>query len=139
MVTTDFRQVREVLRGLALSEADLAAGDATVDRLAKLRQAIDRLDTTDEPWVAEWLTAEHLKAAVLHTAAKTSWRKEHSHGADRTFNARTRAVIVDRFNTWVIECRSHLSAYERPDRSVAAVAQRQRALERFHQDPVNNP
>lgn len=139
MMTADFRQVREVLRGLALSEADLAAGDAAVNRLANFRQAIDQLDTTDEPWVAEWLTAEHLKAAVLHTAAKTNWRKEHSDGADRKFNARTRAVIVDRFNTWVTECRSHLGAYERSDRSVAEVAQRRRALERFHQDPVNNP
>lgn len=75
-MAAEFREVREILRGLALSEADFAAGDAAVNRLANFRQAIDRLDTIDEPWVAGWLTAEHLKAAVLHTAAKTNWRKE---------------------------------------------------------------
>ncbi len=138
--STDFHQLREVLRGLSLHEADLAEGDDTVvNQLSEFKQAADRVDTTNEPWVAEWLSAEHLKAAMLQTAAKTNRRREQSDGADRIFNERNRAAIVTRFNRWVMECRTRLDAYERSPRTAADVAEWRAHLERFRQDPVHNP
>lgn len=140
MPPVDFRELREVLRGLSLHEADLAEGNDTfVNQLAEFRQAVNRLDTTDEPWVAEWLSAEHLKAAMLQPAAKINRRKEQSDGADRIFNVRNRAAIVTRFNEWVTECRSRLDAYERSSRTAPDVGRWRAALERFRQDPVHKP
>lgn len=139
MGTVDFRELREVLRNLSLQEVDFAAGDADVSRLADFKQATNRLDTTGEPWVAEWLSAEHLKAVMLHTAAITNWRKEQSEGADQTFNSRNRGVIVGRFNAWVTECQSRLDTYERSARTPFVVAEWRAGLERFRQDPVHNP
>lgn len=130
----DFQELREVLRDLSLHES----GDAVVNKLAELKQAANRVDTADEPWVAEWLSAEHAKAAMLQTAAKTNWRKEQTDGTDRTFNARNRTKIITRFNQWVTECRSGLDAYERSGRTAVEVADRRAALERFRQDPVHN-
>lgn len=137
--TANFEELREVLRNLSLREADFAAGDAVVNRVADFKRAVDRLDTADEPWVSEWLAAEHLKAGMLYTAAKTSWSKEQAEGAGTTFNAKTRAAIIQRFNAWVSQVRARLDAYERSSRSLTDVEQWRAALARFRQDPVHNP
>jgi hypothetical protein len=139
MRTNNFQELLEVLRDLSLSEADFAAGDAVVDRVANFKQAVNRLDTSDGPWVGAWLAAEHLKAGTLYAAAKTNWSKEQADGAGVTFNSRTRAAIVSRFNDWVNQCRSRLDAYERSARTSADVAQWRAGLDRFREDPVHNP
>lgn len=121
-----------------MHESDLGAGDAVVNKLAEVKQAANRVDTTDEPWIVDWLSAEHLKGAMLQTAAETNWRKEQTDGTDRTFNARARSTIITRFNGWVTECRARLDAYERSGRTAADVIEWRAALERFRQDPVHN-
>ena len=138
MSSIDFQELRQILQGLSLREADLTEGnDAVVDRLREFKRAVERLDTTGQPWVAEWLSAEHVKAVMLQTAAKTNRRKEDSDGTDRIFNVRNRGTILTRFNKWVIGCRSRLDAYERSPRSTD-VAEWRTALERFRQDPVRH-
>lgn len=139
MPTATFRELHEVLRTLPLREGDFAAGDAVVNRVADFKRAVERLDTTDEPWVADWLSAEHYKAGVLYSAAKTNWNKEQAEGAHGPFNAMTRAAIVQRFNRWVSELVARLDAYERSSRSAADVAHWRGSLARFRDDPVRNP
>ena len=139
MSSIDFQELRQILQGLSLREADLTEGnDAVVDRLREFKRAVERLDTTDQPGVAEWLSAEHVKAVMLQTAAKTNRRKEDSDGTDHIFNVRNRAAILTRFDKLVVECRSRLTAYEEAPRSTD-VAEWRAALERFRQDPVRNP
>lgn len=139
MSRADFYNLREVLTPLSLHEVDFAMGDAFVSRIGDVKQTMNQIDTTDEPWVAEWLSAEHLKAGMLWTAAKTNWSREQSSGPDRTFNARTRAAIVGRFNRWVTDLQGRLDRYERSSRTETDVAEWRAALERFRKDPVNNP
>lgn len=139
MTTADFRDLRGVLSKLSLREADLGSGDAVVNRLSDFRRAIVALDTSDEPWVGEWLDAEHLKAAMLHTAAMMNWRKEATDGTGPTFNARNRQAIISRFNDWSAECRSRLDSYEQSPRTAADVAHWRAELDLFRQDPVRNP
>lgn len=139
MSRADFHDLREVLRPLSLHEVDFTVGDAFVSRIGDVKQVINQIDTTGEPWVADWLSAEHLKAGMLWTAAKTNWNREQSSGPDRTFNTRTRAAIVDRFNKWVADLQGNLDRYERSTRSAIDVAEWRAGLERFRTDPVHNP
>ncbi|GEM_PF-4153498 len=135
----DFRDLRDTLRDLSLHEADFGVGDAFTSHLGDVKQAIDRLDTTTEPWVATWLSVEHQKAGVLWTAAKMNWSKEQATGPDRTFNAHTRAAIITRFNDWVVAVSHRLDTYQRSARTERDVAEWRTELERFHRDPVRNP
>lgn len=139
MSIPDFHDLRGQLNGLSLHEVDFTVGDAFVSRIRDLKVAIDRLDTSAEPWVAKWLSAEHYKAGVLWTAAKTNWAKEQSSGADSTFNAQTRAAIVERFNAWASELQQRLTGYEHSGRTAADVAEWCASLERFKRDPLSNP
>lgn len=113
-------------------------GDAFVSRIGDVKEVMNQIDTTGEPWVADWLSAEHLKAGMLWTAAKSNCNREQSSGPDRTFNVRTRASSVDRFNKWVADLQGRLDHYERASRTSADVAQWRLALERFRKDPVHN-
>ena len=76
---------------------------------------------------------------MLWTAAKTNWNKEQSGGTDSTFNVRTRATLVTRFNTWVTDFQRRLDTYETTGRSASVVRPWIAELERFRQDPVHNP
>lgn len=135
----DFQNLREVLSGLSLHEVDFAVGDAVVSRIGDVKQAISKIDANAEPWVREWLSAEHVKAGMLWAAAKTNWSREQSNGADGTFNRGTRAVIIDRFNQWVLTIQDRLDVYERSSRSPDDVEKWRNELERFKQDPLGNP
>lgn len=136
--TFSLKQVRDVLRSLALQENDFAADDAVVNRIADLKKAIDALDNGKEPWLGQWLSEEHYKAAVLFAAAKTNWRREQESKA--TANDRQmRAQIVARFNAWVKQIQDRLTTYEASSRGAATVTQWRAELARFKQDPVNNP
>jgi hypothetical protein len=139
MSTLDFQDLRAALSGLSLHEVDFSVGDGFVSRLRDVKVAIDQLNTSAEPWVAKWLAAEHLKAAMLWTAAKTNWGKEQSDGTDQTFSVRTRASLITRFNTWVVTVEHRLDTYEATGRSASVVAPWIAELERFRQDPVQNP
>ena len=139
MSGVDFHDLREVLRLLSLHEVDFTVGDAFVSRIGDVKQAINQIDTTGEPWVADWLSAEHLKAGMLWTAAKANWNREQSNGPDRIFNPQTRGAILDRFNKWVTDLQGRLDRYERSSRIEADVAEWRAALERFRKDPVHNP
>lgn len=125
-------------RRLRLHEPDLADTNAGLGRVANFNQAIQELDTTNEPWLAEWLTAEHLKAAILYGTAHVNWRKEQAEGADTTFNAATRAAIIRRFNDWATQARSRLEQYEQSSRTASDVTPWRAALAEFRDDPVNN-
>lgn len=139
MGAPDFQNLREVLKGLSLHEVDFTVGDAFVSRIGDVKQAITKIDVGAEPWVGEWLSAEHVKAGMLWTAAKINWSREQSSGADDTFNRETRAAIVDRFNQWVLTFVDRLDAYEESGRSAADVAEWLANLERFKIDPIHNP
>ena len=139
MRNPDFRNLRETLSGLSLHEVDFSMGDAFVSRLRDVKVALDQLDTSSEPWAAKWLIAEHLKAGMLWTAAKTNWAKEQSDGTDETFNAGSRASLITRFNRWVADIEQRLDCYEGSDRSPSTVAPWLAELERFRDDPIHNP
>ncbi|MDN5795866.1 MAG: hypothetical protein L0H79_08965 [Intrasporangium sp.] len=135
----DFRSLRDALSDLSLHEIDFSVGEAFVSRLRDVRVAVDQLDTDSEPWAAKWLIAEHLKAGMLWTAAKTNWAKEQSGGTDETFSARSRASLIARFNKWVADIEHRLDCYEASDRSPSTVAPWIAELERFREDPIRNP
>jgi hypothetical protein len=137
--TVTFQELRSVLQGISLRESDFAAGEARVERLADFKRTVVSLDTAAEPWVAEWLLDEHVKGAMLHTAAVVNWRKEKSDGAGTTFNVKNRGAIVQRFNDWVSQVEHRLDAYERSSRSRADVELWRADLARFREDPVHNP
>lgn len=139
MTTADFRELRGILSKLSLREEELGRGDAVVNRLSDFKRAVVELDTSGEPWVGDWLDAEHLKAGMLHTAAMMNWRKEATGGTGPTFNARNRQAIISRFNNWSAECRSRLDSYEQSSRTAADVARWRAELDQFRQDPVRNP
>ncbi len=139
MSGANFDSLREHLRGLSLHEVDFTVGDAFVSRLGDLKQAILQVDTKSEPWVAQWLAAEHYKAGLLWTGAKVNWSKEQTEGAHGAFNAQTRVDLIGRFNRWASHLQARLAAYERSGRTSDDVATWQAELERFRQDPVNNP
>lgn len=137
MAAVTFRRIREILHSVSLGEDDFA-GDVAVRRVASFKRVVDELDTTDEPWVAKWLAAEHYKAGVLYAAAKINWSKEQSEGTHGPFNVRNRAAIIRRFNLWVSELQARLDAYESSSRSAADVASWLNSLEKFRADSVGN-
>jgi hypothetical protein len=139
MSKAEFQDLREALRSLSLHEVDFSVDDAFVSHIGDVKRAVTALDTTAEPWVAEWASAEHVKGGMLWTAAKTNWSRQQSAGSDRTFNERARAHIIDRFNAWVAEFRRRLDDYENSDRSAVDVAEWRHNLDLFRKDPVRNP
>ena len=69
MRNANLAHVREALRTLSLHEHDFADPGSGLTRVTTFNQAVRELDPHDEPWLTEWLTAEHLKAAILYGAA----------------------------------------------------------------------
>ncbi len=138
MGNANLAHVREALRTLSLHEADFAVTDSGLGRVTVFNRAVRDLDPHDEPWLTEWLTAEHLKAAILYGAAHMNWRKEHADGTDTTFNATTRATLIHRFNDWASQARARLEQYEHSSRTASDVAPWRIALTTFRDDPVSD-
>ncbi len=138
MGNANLGNVREALQDLSLRELDFAHTDSGLTRVATFNHAVRTLDSHDEPWLAEWLTAEHLKAAILYGAAHMNWRKEHADGADATSNATTRATLIHRFNDWATQARARLEQYEQSGRTATDVAPWRNALAQFRDDPASD-
>ncbi|MET4580796.1 hypothetical protein ABIE21_000286 [Conyzicola nivalis] len=133
-----FIGVHDSLQYLSLSESDFSAGNEVVDRIAAFKRSIDELDVPGEPWVDEWLAAEHYKSAVLYAAAKVNWNHEQNgrgSNADRLMRAR----IIVRFNEWGEQAQRRLNEYESSSRHSSVVLSWRGELERFRDDPVQNP
>jgi hypothetical protein len=133
-----FLPLRAVLRSLSLKERDFASGDAIRDQIALLKSTMDRLDTTNEPWLAAWLSEEHCKAAILHGAGKTNWNHEQS-GHESRAAAEMRARVVQRFNAWAERFNQRLQEHQAGSHTASSVTAWLDELARFRRDPVRNP
>jgi len=133
-----FLPLEAVLRSLSLTERDFASGDAVRDQIALLKSAMDGLDTTNEPWLATWLSEEHYKAAILYAAGKTNWNHEQlGHGSTAVTEMRGR--IVQRFNAWSEQFTERLHEYQDGSHTAATVTAWLEELAGFRRDPVRNP
>jgi hypothetical protein len=133
-----FLPLEAVLRSLSLREHDFASGDAIRDQIALLKSAMDGLDTTDEPWLATWLSEEHYKAATLYAAGKTNWNHEQLGRGSRAATE-MRARIVQRFNAWAEQFTGRLQEYQAGSLTASSVTAWLDELARFRRDPVRNP
>lgn len=136
MPSPDLSALRQVLSDLSLRESDFSAGDTVVAKVASFATETDALDTSSEPWLAEWLAAEHYKAGVLYAAGKVNWNHEQQ-GQGTAADARMRATIVQRFNAWAAQVQDRLSSYEEKP-SAETVRPWLAELARFKSDPVRN-
>lgn len=136
MTSPNLSAIRRLLSGLTLAEDDFPAGDAVVTQIGSFATEARSLDASSEPWLAEWLDAEHYKAGVLYAAGKVNWNHEQQ-GKGTAADTRMRATIVRRFNAWVAQTQDRLAAYEQ-EPTAETVRPWLAELARFKSDPVRN-
>lgn len=132
-------EIADRLAVLTLDEMDLDF-DLVVAQLAGVKQAIDALaaEARSEPWLIEWLEAEHMKGSMLYVGSVTNYRKQLSDGVRPPFDPATRAALVGRFNAWAPTAAQRLALYEASARDAAVVGAWLQRLAAFRADPVHN-
>ena len=111
-------KVATLVRSLELTDEYLTGSDEVVDRLQRIKVTLRGLPSS-EPWLKSWLDREHVKAAMLFTAAKTNYRKWY--GTPNTAAQAARDSAIARFNEWRDSTLEHIAAYESSERSEAVV------------------
>ena len=131
--------IRDDLRELGLEESDLSNKDLS-DKLGVVKGSIDSLETVlgdSEPWLIEWLQAEHIRGGILFGAVKANWNKNRNDGEDRMpFDLENRAVKIDRFNAWWAGVSHRLTSYERSTPIRHIVAPWTKDATAFNRNPV---
>lgn len=139
MVMTDdtaLAAARDTLDGLVLTEDDLTGSDRIVDQLAAFKARVGVIDDDSEPWVKAWLLQEHVKGAMLFTAAKTN--RGHQGAADAPdSNPHSRANVIRRFNGWAAGVVEHVDEYVASTRTQSVVQGWLDRAKAFVADPLN--
>ncbi|WP_144755347.1 hypothetical protein [Curtobacterium pusillum] len=125
-------KVATLIRSLELTDECLTGSDEVVDRLQRIKLTLGELPSS-EPWLKSWLDREHVKAALLFTAAKTSYRKRY--GTPNFAAQAARDNAISRFNEWRDETLTHVGEYRRSDRTADTVQTWYARAQAFLNDP----
>lgn len=130
--------IKQIASAIALTD-DALSGDSVVEQIRELKTTIDELEVelkAPEPWLIQWLTAEHYCGSVLYTAAKVNKNKWGANESNPG-GPKSRVTIIARFNGWALRLRERTEAYERAPYGLTVQPWRI-ALEQFKQDPIAN-
>jgi len=111
-------KIATLVRSLELTDEYLQGSDEVVDRLRRIKVTLGELPAA-EPWLKSWLDREHVKAAMLFTAAKTNYRKWY--GTPNGAAQAARDSAITRFNEWRDSTLDRIKAYESSERTEAVV------------------
>ncbi|ROP65634.1 hypothetical protein [Curtobacterium sp. ZW137] len=127
-------RIQTLARSLELSDEYLQGSDEVADRLRRMSVTFGELPK-DEPWLRAWLEREHVKAAMLFTAAKTNYRKWS--GAPNAEAKQARDSAIRCFEDWKVTLVQNIDAYVASSRTQDVVRAWHASADAFFNNPTN--